>query len=589
MFVDALSLEPDITVDTDICIVGAGAAGLTLALELNRGSQSVCLMEAGGLDATDESQSLYAGENVGLNYTPLEAARIRYFGGTTNHWSGWCWPLDELDFEKRDWVPDSGWPITKADLDAYYARAQAFCELGEQSFALSEWSSTTQPALAVDGLESRVLKFSAPTRFGLTYRDDIAQSESITSYLNAGLIRLKTNAAGTAVTEGLFQSGLSSKRFKVRAKQFVLAAGGIENAKLLLQSRDVSANGIGNDRDLVGRYFADHPGHASGMILFTEPEKNLDLYKYHRSQPTLKEKIDDGGSMSGFFADEKDRQAMLDWIDSGADVDTYHREIEPIVKQSCLHCHNAAGIAFFRNFENISGIRRLALRPENENLSGVGYSAGIVLSKAQQEREGICNARTMLADRGSWGDLFEGEDMLDSIGTVLDNFGDLTRATYNRVMDNPRRTLVVMRTAIETVPNRDSRVTLTDELDAYGQPKVRLDWRLSDMDKQTFLQTESAIGRALGASGQGRLLQPSDLENADWGNGLNHGWHHMGTTRMHDSPEFGVVDKDCKIHGVDNLYIAGSSVFPTYGYANPTLTIVALAVRLADKLKESAI
>lgn len=585
LFIDALDLEDAAEISADICIVGAGAAGIALALELMKSGRTVALMEAGGLESDDQAQALYAGKIEGLNYTPLEAARIRYFGGTTNHWSGWCWPLDPIDFEKRDWMPNSGWPISRADLDPYYLRAQPYCEIGKDDFSLQGWASEQEPALNAPGLESRLLKFSPPTRFGLKFRPQFAASERVAVYLNATLLQLETTATGERVTAGMFACGLGSRRCRVLARHFVLASGGIENAKLLLQSRDTHERGLGNRYDLVGRYFADHPGHARGLVLFNDPEQNLSLYKYHRQLPTLKEKITDGGSMAAFLQTEADRQSMLDWIEAGADEAEYQRVIKPIVERSCLACHNSAGIAFFRNFETFSGLREVALRPSNMNPGAVGYSAGLVLSDEQQRQEEIGNARTMLADRGSWSDLFADEDFFESVGVVLDNFTDLSRAVYNRALSpESKRTIGLMRCAIEPVPNPESRITLTEERDALGQPGIALTWKLTEQDKRTFERTETAIGRALGSSGIGRLLKAGDLNDADWGNTLNHGWHHMGTTRMHASPRSGVVDERCRVHGVANLHIAGSSVFPTYGYANPTLTIVALALRLADDL-----
>ena len=589
MFIDAHDLTHQAVVNADICIVGAGPAGITLALELGRAGKQVCLMEAGGLTANEESQSVYQGDIVGLPYTPLEAARIRYFGGTSNHWSGWCWPLDSLDFERREWIPHSGWPFSREHLDPYYARAQRFCDIGEKSFSTSDWSSDAEPPLSAEGMDTHILKFSLPTRFGLKYEAEIGASEAITCYLNASLTQLNCHENGNSIRDGRFNIGVTNKAFSVNADKFILATGGIENAKVLLQSKSVHRNGIGNQNDLVGRYFADHPGHATGLLLFNDPQQNIKLYDYHRRRESLADKISDGGSMAGFFSREEDRQAMMAWIEAGADEQVYQREILPIVEQNCLACHSSAGIAFFRNFETFAGMREVALRESIAQSNATGYSAGLVLSASEQQKQGVGNARTMIANRASWSDVVE-EGWLDAIGSILDNFADLTQAAYNRAFaPEAKRTIALMRCSIEQIPNPDSRVTLSDEQDALGQPKVKLDWRLSDFDRHTFEQTERAIGAALGRQGLGRVLRQTNFPDTEnWADNLNHGWHHMGTTRMHDSPTQGVVDSQCQVHGVGNLYVSGSSVFPTYGYANPTLTIVALAVRLADQLKANS-
>ncbi len=193
-----------------------------------------------------------------------------------------------------------------------------------------------------------------------------------------------------------------------------------------------------------------------------------------------------------------------------------------------------------------------------------------------------------MLDSGLWSDLTDGDSLLDSVANILGNMGELIPSTYRRfVSPEDRRTILRLRSAIEPVPNPDSRITLGEERDALGQRIVHMDWRLSEADKRTFQRSEELLGIELGRSGVGRLRNSLELEGSEWPDGLLPGWHHMGTTRMHSDPRQGVVDAKCKVHGMANLYVAGSSVFPTYGYVNPTLTIVALAIRLADHVKES--
>lgn len=151
MFIDARSIPQNQVIETEVCIVGAGAAGITLAREFIGQRFRVCLLESGGLRFDENIQSLYKGEIVGLPYTPLEAARVRYFGGTTNHWSGWCWPLDEIDFESRDWVPYSGWPFDKSHLNQFYQRAQPICQLGPYAYDASFWENEHMRRLPFKG------------------------------------------------------------------------------------------------------------------------------------------------------------------------------------------------------------------------------------------------------------------------------------------------------------------------------------------------------------------------------------------------------------------------------------------------------
>jgi choline dehydrogenase-like flavoprotein len=127
-------------------------------------------------------------------------------------------------------------------------------------------------------------------------------------------------------------------------------------------------------------------------------------------------------------------------------------------------------------------------------------------------------------------------------------------------------------------------VTLSEQTDALGMPRVRLEWRLRPADMRSMVRAQEIVDEELRRAGLGRLQ--IELDDATPPPGLKGGWHHMGTTRMHLDPRQGVVDEHCRVHGVANLYVAGSSVFPTAGYANPTLTLCALAIRLADRVKK---
>ena len=195
MFVDARSVPTKTVVECDICIIGAGAAGLTLAREFSGQEFRVCLLESGGLEFDAATQSLYQGKNAGPLQIELDTERIRYFGGTTNLWGGYCRPLDEEDFEERDWVPNSGWPFRRAELEPYYERAHRLCQLGPFNYNIDAWNSDDKNCSSPFNTGRLVTKFFqlVPTepddlrRFGRVYRDDIRSSPNTVSYTHLTL------------------------------------------------------------------------------------------------------------------------------------------------------------------------------------------------------------------------------------------------------------------------------------------------------------------------------------------------------------------------------------------------------------------
>ena len=235
MHVDARTLPNGSLLEGDVCIVGAGAAGITIAREWIGSHRKVLLLEGGGLQYEPAMQDLYRGEIVGLPYFPLQAARLHYFGGTTGHWAGWCATFDAIDFEKRDWVPHSGWPIRREDLDSFYVRAQPLLQLGPYEYAAAAWQRR-YPALVPLTLDPRVVwtkmwQFSPPTRFGTTYRDAIFGARNVELYTHANVCEIEPNDAVTAV-QGLRVRGFDGKEIRVRARHYVLACCSIQNARL---------------------------------------------------------------------------------------------------------------------------------------------------------------------------------------------------------------------------------------------------------------------------------------------------------------------------------------------------------------------
>ncbi len=466
-------------IETDVCVVGAGPAGITLALSLAQLGRQVVLFEGGGLAPPGpEELDLYAGEVSGRKY-PLRASRLRFFGGTTGHWGGWSRPLDDIDFRARPHVPYSGWPIDRNELAPWYARAHEWLEIPANDYFEEHrppFASNLFPGTL--GLTTRYFRFSPPTRFGTAYRDQVAQDDRIRCYLGANATGLAR--AGENRIDAIQASSLQGRKVECRARYVVLAMGGIENARFLLNTDERGDAAIGNHSDWLGRGFMDHPGWSPGTVI------SRDNLAYHQ-----------------FMHDDQMVMPVLGIAD-----DVLMRE--PVA--------NCCGILHPISFDD--AIEKDYFR--NPWAGGFG-AAGEVSSYRLQ-------------------------------------------------------------LIFEPTPCRESRVRLTDERDALGLRRTDLHWTFNDYDFEMLDRSIMLINAYLGQTGMGRLKLVKPVNEANVKAFIGTGLHHMGTTRMSADPADGVVDADCRVHGFDNLYVAGSSVFPTVGFSNPTLTIVALACRLAQKI-----
>jgi choline dehydrogenase-like flavoprotein len=341
------------------------------------------------------------------------------------------------------------------------------------------------------------------------YRDEIQHADNISTYLYANVVDIETTPDASTVTR-LRVACLEGNKLWVAAKLFILAAGGIENARLLLLANQVHAAGLGNQYDLVGRFFHEHLYLQAGLVLPAVP---------HLPIPPTTDSTVRGRRVR--------RVVMLT-------ADTLRRE-------------------------------RL-----------LNFSAALMSVPA----EGISSLKFIFQE------LRHGEipdDFAQHLGNVITNIDQVASAAYRKILGRPAYQLYTLFNRMEQAPNPDSRVMLTTERDQLGKLRVQLDWQLSVVDKQSIIRAHEILGEELGRADLGRLQVTLD-ETADWPPLLNDS-HHMGTTRMHTDPKQGVVDANCKVHGMSDLFIAGCSVFPTGGFSNPTLTIVALAVRLADHVK----
>jgi len=496
MLIDLRQLAGDEQFEADVCVAGAGAAGVTLARELAAAGHSVIVAESGGLAYEQPTQALYSGTESGTILGPktqyLSSSRLRYFGGTTGHWNGWCRPLDRDDFRSRPWVSDVAWPIDRDELDPFYERASPVVQISP--FDYDEETADTLRLFDDDEIFKTNYFHLSPTRFGQAYHAELSDASRIRVLLYANLRRIDTSDDAREV-RSVELVRLDGTAFQVRARHFVLAAGAIENARLLLANRHVQPNGLGNDSDQVGRYFMDHPYVRVGYVMLP-----------------------------------------------------YWRKLLP-------KTYSESYVKSRRN--KIQGVLRVrsAVRSSNELFNGLVVFTSPVLGVAE------------------WPLTREITEFIRQQNTLAGLPEAAAGSTYfGWVMIHG-----------EQAPNSASRVTLDDEVDALGVPRTRLEWKLQERDAESMLTIAKLFSERLGVHARGRIRLITTREDV-WTR-TQWSWHHIGTTRMHEDPKLGVVDANCKVHGIDNLYVAGSSVFTTSGASNPTYTIVALALRLGDHLK----
>jgi len=257
---------------TEVCIVGAGAAGISLALAFEKLGMDTVLLEGGGLEYPSPEQLELYDAKVGEKPYPVASSRLRYFGGSTNHWGGWSRALDDFDFNHKPYFSESGWPISRETIHQYYPKAAEICEIPNFAKCHNGYYQKHLTKGVIDWQENiftnKFFVFSPPTRFGSRYLEDIRSSQHISTYLNATATELVFN--GKKI-EGLVAKSLNGKQLKIEAKHTILAMGGLENARFMLNNQsDEFTHGVGNHADWLGRCFMDHPGFQPINLLLPE-------------------------------------------------------------------------------------------------------------------------------------------------------------------------------------------------------------------------------------------------------------------------------------------------------------------------------
>lgn len=493
------------------------------------------------------------GEVEGEPYPSLSETRAGGIGGTAALWDAELArgsmgaryaPLARIDFEQRDAVPMSGWPFSRETLDPFYARAQELCDAGPYDYEASGAEATNGPVpLRSDVVASGLFRFGPSDSFTRAQRDGLARSDTVRVLTPATATRILTAADGRAVQE-VEASSAPGRSFCVQAGVYVLAAGGIENARLLLLSD------IGNDHGLVGRCFMDHPtircrlelepksGWGLGFYDIRTVANRLVLGRLELREETLRAE----GLLNGtfFVAPARDRELRA--------------------------------AAATRSIVQAARARRIPAEPARRagelvaGLDALGFAAHRRLAGAFP--------------------LLEPSLRLWPRSRLLDTLGLGPVSGWSGLRARPR--VFDVHHVVEQAPDPERQITLGAGLDRFGSRVARLRWFLGAREAASADRSEELLREELQRLGVGRLRTARELAPDGDLAAVVHpsAHHHLGTTRMHRDAHYGVVDPDGRVHALANLFVTGGSVFPTSGYVNPTLTIVALALRLGAHLRQ---
>lgn len=512
MLIDGRTIPQGVTLRADVAVIGAGPAGITVAEQLAAAGHHVLLVEAAGRTHGRADDDALDGDGSGEPF-PLQASRHRGFGGTSTHWTVDTGlrvrPLDAIDFRARPCRSGDAWPFSADELTIDYSRAYESIGLRPDDRPQRWFGDGSPSALAwAGGPQLAMFQFAPHDCFTERY-DRVRDAALIDLLLHGTVLRLETGQTGDSVQRAAV-SAAGGGEFGIAAGVFVLACGGIDNARLLLNSPGGNGCPIGNEHDNVGRYFMDHLSVDTGVLV---PSGTADLASATFRQHT---------SASG------DRYQPMLWLGG----ETIERE-------------GIANAAFW--VEEVDPRYRSA---------GVGAARSLRAALRGRPRRGVAR-HAARAVRGA---------------------PSIAAYAAGRFVPSGSR-VVAMRIMTEQLPNRDSRIRLSDRRDALGMPRVDIDWKITADDLDVIVAHQQILGRLLAERGVATLTERFDPREHP--SPIMSNFHHLGTTRMDRDRRRGVVDVEGRVHSMTNVYVAGSSVFPTGGYLNPTLTIIALAFRTA--------
>lgn len=531
MIIDGRKISDAEARDFDIIIVGSGPAGITIALELEKSRHKVAILESGGRNFDSRAQELNDGTLGALDTTDLTAARLRMLGGTSNHWGGHCLPLDPIDFSRPPLSGLSGWPISYDDMRDYYESASGYCDIGSFGYDLSEISNLDDSDLLLNGgdqeIETKLIRQSTPTNFGGKFEDLLESSKNMITFLWTTVVSFNFDIDGRVT--GLNTINIDGKSSIFRAKIIVLACGAVENARLLIFNNERLGTSYGNQGGFLGKCYMDHPVGGAAFL-------------------HLKPTVQDKANWSHSLTTTDDVDVHLVW-----------RLSDKILEEDKLN-----NTQFFLIPLSAEESERQLQRDANTSLSSLKSILKWTIGRGPSE----FSLSTSYCD-------------------FIQNADALAVHTYANLSGGEKVSRLLLRYESEQRPDKASYLALnSDAKDMFGVPLPTLHWSPSIEDRDSIVRSAIRIGMIAGARDIGRVELEDHFDERYWD--AHTAWHQMGTTRMSQNASEGVVDSNCRVHGTKNLYVAGASVFPSGGRANPTLTVVALAVRLAEHLRDLA-
>lgn len=552
MYIDGRQIVHGSTLDTDVCIIGGGPAGITIALELLRSSISVVLIESGGWRPNRLTQNLNEGElSSSSRHPPPEMYRERRFGGSSTIWGGRCVPLTRSDFEPRSYVANSGWPLQYDDLVSYYSKALSYCEAGQFAFD-TDCLETNKPIIG--GLKSKEIavgleRFSPPTDFGRRYKSEFSGSRSHKILLESTCTCLLSSNSGRSIEE-IACTTISGNRFSVRSKYVVVAAGALETTRLLAASNRTFLAGLANSSGLLGRYYMSHLEGTLGrlqvapgkMVAWDFSRTSDGIYAKHHLR------------LSDEIQQRHQLRNMIFRLHHANPMDPSHED--PVL--SLMYIAKRFILPEYRRKITTVEFDILKQLPNGNEL--LAHHAANIMK----------NPWPLFRFLSSW--IYKRHARYRRVPYV---------ALYSRLGSYP------IEYNAEQTPLYESRVLLTSNKDRFDVPKLRIDWQVSNEDMESIATSYRHMQHFLARTEIAELIVDDETLDEKARRAIAVGGHHIGTTRMSDDPRRGIVNPQCRTHDVENLYVAGSAVFPTSGSANPTLTIVALAIRIAEHLKIS--
>jgi choline dehydrogenase-like flavoprotein len=561
LITSADALPDGTALSADLAVVGAGPAGIAMAIEIANKGFDVVLVESGyeEFDSNNQQLAEAAEWNTSL-HAPMSMSVRRQFGGTSTIWGGRCVPYDRIDFERRDHISNVTWPVTYDELLSYYQRACNWLQCGRAAFDTTQMEHL--PSSVVPGLPEKAgssatfERWSLSTNFAHEYGEDLKRSRRVRVLTGLTCTEVISDADGRRV-ENLNCRTLEGKRVSIQARGYVLACGGLETTRLLLASRGPHGEALGNHSGHLGSWYMGHVGGVIAKVRFCTPPRST-IFGYERDI--------DGTYVRRRFSIASEEQRTHELPNT----------IAYLANPDLADHRHRNGILSFAYLTLRSPLAEL-VTPAAQRFSAAG--GGIPGRTTGNAAGASVRAHLMNVVRDC-----------PSVARFVAGFGARRFIAGRRKVPGffsaySGENCYPLQYNGEQIPNRQSRVSLASDRDSVGMPRLKIDLRFSQGDADGILRCHDIWDKYLRRNGCGRLEYVSqDPSSVVWSM-MGGGTHQLGTTRMAFNPEDGVVNEHLAVHGMANLFVASSSVFLTSSQANPTFMVIVFALRLADHLK----